>query len=186
VSIYLGWIGYDDEPVSLLDRVSATIAEQLDEVPRRWRVDERPRGALDERRGQHASRAILAWLAERVPAPGARLLAVTDVDLFIPVLTFVFGEAQLNGDAAVVSTARLHPPSARLVDRLRKESVHELAHTFGLVHCTSHTCVMARSPSVAAVDVKSARLCADCQVRYREVTKEHRHATGYAANPDRR
>ena len=29
--------------------------------------------------------------------PGARLLAVTSVDLYVPVLTFVFGEAQLSG-----------------------------------------------------------------------------------------
>jgi archaemetzincin len=186
VSIYFGWIGDADEPVSLLESVAASLAREFDAVPRRWRVHPRPHGTLDERRGQHSSRAILAWLAERLPAPGARLLAVTDVDLFIPVLTFVFGEAQLNGAVAVVSTARLHPPAALLADRLRKESVHELAHTFGLVHCTSHTCVMARSASIAAVDVKSDRLCADCRVRYREVTREHHHAAGYATNPDRR
>jgi archaemetzincin len=172
VSIYLGWIGYDDEPVSALERVAAAIAEEFGQAPRQWRVGERPRAAFDERRGQHSSRAILAWLAERIPAPGARLLAVTDVDLFIPVLTFVFGEAQLNGGAAVVSTARLQPPGSRLVDRLRKESVHELGHTYGLVHCTSPACVMGRSPSIAVVDMKSGRLCADCRVRYREITRE--------------
>jgi predicted Zn-dependent protease len=29
--------------------------------------------------------------------PGANILGVTDVDLFVPVLTFVFGEAQVSG-----------------------------------------------------------------------------------------
>jgi archaemetzincin len=171
VSIYLGWIGYDDEPVTLLERVAGAITEAFGQPARPWRVDERPREALDQRRGQHSSRAILAWLAARAPANGARLLAVTDVDLFIPVLTFVFGEAQLNGGVAVVSTARLHAPGGRLAERLGKESVHELAHTFGLVHCASHTCVMARSASVAAVDLKSARLCGDCRIRYRELAR---------------
>ena len=36
-----------------------------------------------------------------VSGPPGKVLAVTDQDLFIPILTFVFGEAQLNGRAAV-------------------------------------------------------------------------------------
>ena len=62
--------------------------------------------ACDERRGQYYSTAILQRL-ERVADPDARMLGVTACDLYVPVLTFVFGEAQLDGNCAVVSTARL-------------------------------------------------------------------------------
>ena len=80
---------------------------------------------------------MAAW---RAASPGDRVLAVTDVDLFIPVLTFVYGEAQLGGRAAVVSTARLSvepraPTTPAVARRLVKETVHELGHTFGLLHC---------------------------------------------------
>ncbi|MGE3840498.1 MAG: peptidase M54, partial [Vicinamibacterales bacterium] len=123
---------------------------------------------LDVRRGQHASSLLLEWLLEHRPHGAVRTLGLTDVDLFIPVLTFVYGEAQLNGPVAVVSMARLSggPGSAgeRLVTaRLAKESVHELGHTFGLLHCSSERCVMKRSVSVAAIDGKATTPCGDCR-----------------------
>jgi archaemetzincin len=104
----------------------------------------------------------------------SRLLGVTDVDLFIPVLTFVFGEAQLGQFAAVVSIARLRDAAtpSLVVDRLAKEAVHEIGHTFGLVHCSSAACVMARSPGLSAVDRKTDRLCADCRVRYQALREQ--------------
>jgi archaemetzincin len=60
----------------------------------------------DEGRGQYYSTAILQRL-ERTADMDARILGVTACDLYVPVLTFVFGEAQLDGNCAVVSTARL-------------------------------------------------------------------------------
>src|SRR5262245_2701929 len=94
--------------------------------------------AFDASRNQYASRPILvALLGER--AGGAeKVLGVTGLDLFVPVLTFVFGEAQLGGSAAVVSACRLGnefyglPRDAELQqERLEKEAVHELGHTYG-------------------------------------------------------
>ena len=129
--------------------------------------------AHDARRGQYHSTAILQALAPL--AAGTRLLAVTGCDLFVPILTFVFGEAQLNGSCAVVSVHRLReevygmPPNAALLEeRLAKEAVHELGHTFGLQHCDDWRCAMASSHSVEAMDVKSAELCAACRRRVLE------------------
>ncbi|MFC1747118.1 hypothetical protein ACFLZR_02165, partial [Candidatus Neomarinimicrobiota bacterium] len=62
----------------------------------------------DPNRGQHDSTAILELLLRMPHDPGDRVLGVTLADLFIPIFTFVFGEAQLDGQAAVVSTRRLH------------------------------------------------------------------------------
>ena len=125
--------------------------------------------ALDERRGQHYSTAILQRL-ELMPNSGARVLAVTSADLYVPVLTFVFGEAQLEGPCAVVSTARLReefyglPARADLFrERLLKEAVHELGHTFGLRHCADWNCVMTSSHAVERLDVKGAEFCRACR-----------------------
>ena len=77
---------------------------------------------------------------------------MTEIDLYIPVLTFVFGEAQLADGGAVVSAHRLHqefygmPTDPELLhERLLKESLHELGHTYGLRHCPDYTCVMSSS-----------------------------------------
>ena len=93
-----------------------------------------------------------------------RILGLTDADLFIPILTFVFGEAQLKGRAAVVSTARLGgPPAARLPLRLETEAVHELGHTFGLLHSSDDGCVMHASTYVEEIDLKSDSFCLSCR-----------------------
>ena len=125
--------------------------------------------ARDERRGQHYSTAILQRL-EQVADSSARVLAVTDRDLYVPVLTFVFGEAQLEGNCAVVSTARLHdefygmPPRLDVLrERLFKEAAHELGHTFGLRHCPDWSCVMSSSHGVELLDVKGAEFCRSCR-----------------------
>ena len=125
--------------------------------------------AFDERRNQYHSTAILQRL-ERASDPDARVLGVTSADLFVPVLTFVFGEAQLDGNCAVVSTARLHEEfyglPARddlLRERLVKEAAHELGHTFGLRHCADWRCVMTSSHAVERLDVKAAEFCQTCR-----------------------
>jgi archaemetzincin len=125
--------------------------------------------ALDFQRGQYYSTAILQQL-ERAADLEARILGVTACDLFVPVLTFVFGEAQLDGRCAVVSAARLRdeyyglPPREDLFrERLVKEAAHELGHTFGLRHCSDWRCVMASSHAVERLDVKGAEFCPACR-----------------------
>ncbi|TPW11234.1 MAG: peptidase, zinc-dependent [bacterium] len=90
--------------------------------------------------------------------------------LFIPVLSFVFGEAQLDGPAAVVSTWRLDPvayglpgDAARLQERLAKEITHELGHTLGLYHCRQFECVMRSSTDVEEIDLKRGVFCPECR-----------------------
>ena len=136
----------------------------------------RPEGTFEPRRNQHSSAKILHWLCEHAPSNAIRVLAITDVDLFIPILTFVFGEAEMNGRAAVVSMARLTqmnrillPDSQRPAMRLTTECVHELGHTFGLVHCHTPRCAMGRSPSIREVDLKSPVLCPECRAQYNEL-----------------
>ncbi len=124
-----------------------------------------------ERHQYHATE-LLARL-DKVENPEAwRVLGITAADLYIPILTFVFGEAQLGGRCAIVSLHRLRqefyglPPDRHLLEtRLLKEALHELGHTLGLVHCDDYRCAMSPSHSVEWIDVKEARFCPRCLSR---------------------
>ncbi len=177
--IHLEWIGDQAMPAGLLERVRQQVGTVFGCATDLQAVNGPPRDTLDPRRGQHSSTRILRWMQGRVAPGGGKLLGITDRDLCIPVLTFVFGEAQVGGPAAVVSTARLgrtyndRPASPALVEaRLAKECLHELGHTFGLVHCVNPACVMSRSNSVLDVDRKRGAFCRDCRLRLRERMEE--------------
>lgn len=130
--------------------------------------------AYDARRQQYDSSEILRRLIAKPPADAYKILGVAEVDLFIPILTFVFGEAQLDGPGSVVSLHRLHnefyglPEDRNLMaERLLKESVHELGHTFGLIHCYEPRCVLKSSTYVEDIDQKSAEFCEACKEKIR-------------------
>ncbi len=169
--MYLLWIGEGASDHYMMEEVRKHVERTFDLPARVWSGPERPSDSFDPARRQHLSTAVLRWLV-RLRLPGAdKILAITDVDLFIPILTFVFGEAQLDGTAAVVSIARLarNADGSRadrklLTTRLAKESAHELGHTFGLLHCDDRRCVMARSATLLHVDTKRGELCRDCRL----------------------
>lgn len=128
-----------------------------------------PEEAFDFSRGQYHSTRLLEALLHNHPPKQYRIVGVTGADLFIPVLTYVFGEAQLDGQAAVVSFHRLQnelyglPPDEPMLEaRLGKETLHELGHTFGLLHCLSGDCVMHASTYVEDIDLKTCSFCPSC------------------------
>jgi archaemetzincin len=168
-AIAVWWIGAGHAEAALLDGVRQALEASYGLPIRVQHAGERPADSYDPRREQHASTRILAWLSARAPEGSRRILGVTDADLFIPILTFVFGEAQLHGRAAVVSTARLASHGGVAADpsllalRLAKECVHEVGHTFGLIHCHAPGCAMARSASLRDVDAKTGNLCRQCR-----------------------
>ena len=131
-----------------------------------------PSFALHLERQQYHSSEILTSMQRYVNNNTWRLLGVTALDLYIPILTFVFGEAQLGGRSAVVSYHRLRQEfyglprdMDLLANRLLVESVHELGHTLHLTHCHDHQCAMAPSHAVEWIDIKDSGFCQDCLAR---------------------
>jgi len=137
---------------------------------------EAPSYAFEPDREQYSSGKILKQILNNETLCSllkgtVKILGIVDVDLCTPILTFVFGEAQLGGKAATVSLCRLRqefyglPPDPKLLlERAKKEALHELGHTFGLVHCSDPKCVMYFSNSVRNIDVKTDSFCRSCSM----------------------
>ena len=137
-----------------------------------------PEFAFHGERQQYHSSEILHHMQTFLTADSWRMLGISAVDLYIPILTFVFGEAQIGGPCAVVSAHRLRqefyglaPDHELFRERLIKEAVHELGHTLSLTHCHDYRCVMASSHAVEWIDLKESRLCPACQAAVTPMTQ---------------
>ncbi|MCU0230065.1 MAG: archaemetzincin [Acidobacteria bacterium] len=125
---------------------------------------------IDPRRQQYRADRLLADIKGLVRQEHEVVLGLTSVDLFLPVLTFVFGCAELGGRAALMSVHRLDPrfsgfpndPGVTL-ERAEKEVLHELGHVLGLTHCPDRACVMASAHDVGEIDVEEPSFCRGCR-----------------------
>ncbi|MFW6325581.1 MAG: archaemetzincin family Zn-dependent metalloprotease [Desulfovermiculus sp.] len=121
-------------------------------------------------RNQYHSTSILQALDQAAPEDCSKILAIAEVDLFIPILTHVYGEAQMGGRAAMISTYRLGdglPAKSSgevFLQRVIKEALHELGHTFYLKHCPDQTCIMHYCRSIKDVDHKTLTFCRYCRI----------------------
>ncbi len=95
-------------------------------------------------------------------------LIVTNFDLFVKGMNFVFGLANAQEYTAILSTARLTlweeglTPS-KMKERILKEGAHEIGHLGMLSHCKNPSCLMSFAESVDKVDEKLPMLCQDCK-----------------------
>jgi archaemetzincin len=120
-------------------------------------------------RKQYFSTQIIAEAIKLTDKFNGKIVLLTDVDIFVPVLTFIFGEAQLNGKHSILSVCRLHEEfysgitnEKLLLERTIKEALHELGHCYGLRHCIDWDCVMHSSPGIEEVDIKGNTFCRNC------------------------
>ena len=135
---------------------------------------ENPGYAQDPEREQYSCKRILQRLQSCCSPHSWRVLAVTEIDLFVPILKYVFGAAQMEGRCAVISLHRLRPQfygdeenEQLLLERLVKTALHELGHSLGLTHCRRRTCVMYSSTRIDDTDAKMADFCPTCQELFR-------------------
>ena len=167
---------------SVIDGVTTSLVELLARDVKVVNNPALPDYALDSCRDQYYARAIIERLLHELPLDCDRMIGVTDVDLCTPILTFVYGEAQLDGQVAVVSTYRLrqefyHLPAsdAVLARRLITECLHELGHCYGLVHCSDFRCAMFFSSTIVNIDAKECRFCVNCQEYFKSIVQKEAH-----------
>ncbi len=123
----------------------------------------------DPMRRQYDGNMLLREIESLEPASGVKKIGLFRVDLFIPILTYIFGQAALNGSTGIASLYRLRneqygikKDEALLLERFIKVVIHELGHTFGLIHCHNPVCVMRSSTYVEDIDQKGHKLCQKC------------------------
>lgn len=154
---------------TLLNSIVSELQNSFSSAVRLLPIDLSIEDAFSKERSQYFSTQILSDISGMTTELPGKILSVTEVDLFVPVLTFVFGEAQLNGRLAIMSVCRLHEEfysgisdDQLLFNRAMKEVLHELGHNFGLRHCVDWDCVMHSSQGIEEVDIKGSSFCRSC------------------------
>jgi archaemetzincin len=125
---------------------------------------------FDPMRRQYDANKILKALSSPDQVNSIKRIGLFRVDLFIPILTYIFGQAALNGNTGIASLYRLRneqygmkKDDDLLFERFKKVIIHELGHTFGLIHCHHPSCVMRSSTYVEDIDQKSQHFCNSCK-----------------------
>jgi archaemetzincin len=132
-----------------------------------------PSSAYDPQRQQYDAAALLKHLdGQGAEATLQKTLAVTAVDIFVPIFSYVFGEARLGGASALVSIYHLsggpgngasETAAAELYLRAVKVALHELGHLLAMPHCEDHRCLMHYADTVTAIDNTPLQFCRYCR-----------------------
>jgi archaemetzincin len=136
---------------------------------------EAPAAAFDEIQVQYDAAKILRCFESVHHDNYDKVIAVFNVDLFIPTFAYVFGEARQGGKHALVSLFRLadiqtghSPPSAIVCERAAKVALHELGHLYNLSHCEDKNCLMHYSGGLADLDNIPLYFCRYCNTYFRD------------------
>ncbi len=131
-----------------------------------------PDEAENQERNQYYSTVVLTKLELMRQNQTEKLLGVTEEDLYIPTLPYVYGESDSESGCAIVSFFRMRqeffglPEDERQVyQRVLKEAIHQVGHLFRLSTCNNPRCVMYRSRSMLDTDSKNEKFCDICRRR---------------------
>ncbi|MCL4459160.1 MAG: archaemetzincin family Zn-dependent metalloprotease [Chloroflexi bacterium] len=161
-----------DVAVEILEQLRQPLQETFSRPVEKGAPLPLPNYAYDAGRRQYHAMPILRELAASRTRREGKVLGIADVDLYVPQLNFVFGLADAVSGTCVISICRLRqeyyglPRDDELfLERVLKESIHELGHIYGLGHCTEAKCVMYFSNSLRDTDRKGRSFCPRCQER---------------------
>ena len=140
----------------------------------------------DNDRRQYDAQAILdrLFLHKRRLHTDDPILLVVQHDLFAQESDFVFGLARATTGTAVVSALRLDnryygrmDSDPELVDRIAKESAHELGHLEGMDHCADPECIMFPPRTLDELDRKRKEFCHFCRDRLEGLRRKRIHTS---------
>jgi archaemetzincin len=167
MNIYLAPLKFSNKPLmeKLKQDLSKIFSVNIDSI----KLDIDLNKTYSPERKQYYSTQIIESAISHTGYADGIILMITELDLYIPVLTFIFGEAQYKGKHSIISACRLHEEfytgvtnEELFYERVKKEVLHELGHNFGLLHCIDWNCVMHSSNSIEEVDIKGNFYCKHC------------------------
>lgn len=130
-----------------------------------------PFHALDRGRMQYDAGQVLSSLEKEKFDGYEKIIGVLTGDLFVPIFTYVMGEARQGGRCGLISLFRLeeklpagHLPPSQLLERCAKAALHELGHLFNLVHCSDPLCLMHICCDALELDQRRFSLCRYCRL----------------------
>lgn len=156
-------------PIHLISWLEDKLGLYVDRSVKTGKAAPLPRQGYDEQRQQYTADAVMELL-KTVDCPEAeRLVGLIDQDCCSQDRNFIFGYAAVKGRESFVALPRLRPDFYELDEdkglvrqRVLKEVIHELGHTWGLSHCDNEACVMGFSNSVEDTDSKDTAFCRRC------------------------
>jgi archaemetzincin len=168
MNLYLAPVVFSN--TQLLDKIMGTLQNNFKTAVGKISLSIDSDSLYSYERRQYYSTGFIEQSIKQTSHIDGKVILLTELDIYVPVLTFLFGEAQLRGKHSIVSVCRLHEEfysgvtnNEQLYDRTIKEVYHELGHNFGLIHCRDWDCVMHSSNSIEEVDLKGNNYCKNCR-----------------------
>ncbi len=153
---------YQQEGLDFSDHISLVLKKQFNLSVIRSKEFKIPPATFNPLRVQYEASGIIEELQNHFDERCNKHLIIVDVDIYTTRMNFIFGIADVQKSAAIVSIFRLYKKGL-LEERLVKEVVHEMGHILGLNHCLNPVCVMFFSNTIADTDRKGINLCEECR-----------------------
>ena len=123
----------------------------------------KPTFAFNKDRDQYHTTAIMRRLLTLKDLGTPLIIGVADVDLFVPDSPFVYGEADRESHAAVMSLWRLKGEGEAWKRRTFVEAVHQAGHLVGLSYCEDARCAMYLATTITDAERRQLHLCNNCR-----------------------
>ncbi len=122
-----------------------------------------PGFAFNKDRNQYHTTAIMRRLLTIKDMGTPLIIGIADVDLFVPDSPFVYGEADRESHAAVMSLWRLKAEGEAWKRRTFVEAVHQAGHLVGLSYCEDARCAMFLATTITDAERRQLHLCNNCR-----------------------
>jgi archaemetzincin len=131
-----------------------------------------PAFAFNKDRNQYHTAAVLRRLLTFRDTGTPLILGVTEVDLFVPDASFVYGQADREARVAILSLNRLRNDVDGWKRRTYVEAVHLSGHLIGLSYCEDARCAMFLATTITDAERRQLHLCNNCRNEHTKLRKD--------------